>query len=248
MKEGIVASPAITEAIAINVRKEAEESNCKPFEYRDEDPFAEQPLQPWGVYRSRLIYYQSTFGPVLDNKSLGELVLKKRRPGASALDLMADETVVHEIVDYFRYKNGLAVTLGAPKSELPLGGNPKGNVDLINGDLLTKDTWVKIRRWMNVHSVKGFDLILSRPMGGIYHLTSDSRVHCQLLRNAWSLLRSDGGELLFEIPSSSGQYFNDYTRVLQASNVGVVYNNRIGEKHVARLIRTPESPRVLPKF
>lgn len=231
---------AYTHQVEQNRRKAAHESgNLLPG----------QEGKPWAVRGSSLSSYAFDFSDVLDKPLAETLVEHKKGQDRWILDLMADETVVREVVD-LGYKGGLAVSLGFPPLHREGSSMPEvSTVGTINGDILVKDTWRQIRGWLDSQGAHSFDVVISRPVGGTLLLTSSSEIHLMLLRRSWELLSSEGGLLLYQTPGFLNPNVRKYYDLLKDSGIQISYlrdDSLGGLLQEVKIVKTPDSPQKLP--
>ena len=129
----------------------------------------------WTIHASRLADYTRTFSEV-NGKSLEETfkAIAEHRQKPWILDLMASHYVVDDAVA-LGFVGGVSVSLGfEDQSENP-------NISHLNGNLLNRSTWKEIDKTLEANHLSGFDVITSRPEGGLSMLTLSPAVHRALL-------------------------------------------------------------------
>ncbi len=203
----------------------------------------------WYVHGSDAIDYEESFTAVLPRTKPLIKVMREigSHPNAAVLDLMASDAYVREAVEQYGFEFGLAVSLGFQQSpERP----ERGVVRTVNGDLLRSDTWDQIRDTIHRRGIKGFDLIISRPEGGISNISLLAATHFRLLQEAWRLLSSEDGIMLFQAPNATFKKFGvPYLEQLQHSGVAHVVYSDFGTQaraHPVKLVKTKLSPEILP--
>lgn len=202
----------------------------------------------WYIHGSDIDDYEDTFIKVLDERLLHGLMEEIGvRDQSSILDLMATDSVVREAVEIHGFDFGVSVSLGF--SNTPVRST-EGFVRNVNGDLLDPQTWDRLRELLERRKLRWFDIIVSRPEGGLNHLSLLPSTHLRLMQESWKLLNPDGGVLLFQAPNSTFRSFGlPYLEQLQKAGVAEVTcaylgNDEIG--HPVKLVRKTNSPSILP--
>lgn len=150
----------------------------------------EEPVWEWGVARSREFSYRTFFAEIEDIAQLNRKIMQ-RDGEVNALDLMG-------YGDVFRgelfVSKGLAIALSDIRDNTTKCGDKQRNISLIEGNVLRRSTWNKMKKWLRTQKIEDrkFNLILSRPVGGFETLTSDVGVHFLLLQRAYQLLGLNG--------------------------------------------------------
>ena len=203
----------------------------------------------WYIHGSGVIDYEESFAAVLPRTKPLRKVMREigSHPNAAVLDLMASDAYVREAVEQYGFEFGLAVSLGFQQSTERV---ERGIVRNVNGDLLRSDTWDQIRDTINRRGMKGFDLIISRPEGGISYISLLAATHFRLLQEAWRLLSADNGVMLFQAPNVTFErYSAPYLLRLQQAGMATVVYHYLGDQspiHPVKLVKTKHSPEILP--
>ena len=202
----------------------------------------------WHIHGSDIDDYQDTFASVLESESLHGLLkdIGGRDPSA-ILDLMASETVVREAVENYGFNLGTSVSLGFPETH---ERTSSGVIRNVNGDLLHPQTWEDLHALLLRRKARWFDVILSRPEGGLNHLSLLPSTHLRLLQESWKLLNPDGGVLLFQAPDSTfnkfGQPYLDQLKNAGVAEVAYTYLGDAEVGHPVMITKTSSSPALLP--
>lgn len=199
----------------------------------------------WQIHSSSLKDYSYTFVGI--NGSSLEKTFKSvaaHRANPWILDLMASTEAIEDAVR-IGFGGGVAVSLGFP--------NPNRNphVQSVNGNVLNRSTWAEIEEVMGAHQVKNFDVIMSRPEGGLHHITYSPSVHRMLLERAWKLLNPMGGILYFQAPTESFHIAQRYFEWLQDQGIHIAWESKINKGRndygvAVRMVKTPDAPFRLP--
>ncbi len=189
-----------------------------------------------------------SFNEILPQNEFRRLLEKKSqsdKPTAVA-DLMASDVVVTSLVEDFGFSFGMAVSLGAPRI---LSQDLTDRIANLNLDLTFKHAWKVIREKLSKRGFEGFDLIISRPMGGIINPQLVDALYFMMLNQAWQLLRKNG-VLLFQALDLGvdDEGLRPFFRGLQTRGVGVVCGelSPAYPLHPVMLTKTPSSPPILP--
>lgn len=199
----------------------------------------------WTIHASRLVDYSRTFSEV-NGRPLQETfkAIVEHRQKPWILDLMASHYVVDDAVA-LGFGGGVSVSLGfEDQSENP-------NISHLNGNLLNRSTWKEIDKTMEANHLSGFDVITSRPEGGLAMLTLSPAVHRALLERTWRILSPDGGRLYFQIPLRSFVEESRYFEWLKTQGIHVFWDQQIDKTRnrygvAVYMIKTPDSPSQLP--
>lgn len=202
----------------------------------------------WGVQDSRIEDYAVTFNPLLEDKTLPDLLEETvRRPGRTAiLDLMASTTVVQQAMYEYGFNYGMAVSLGFKKRIHR--GVDRNKVDSVNTDLTIKKSWNKIRKVMARRGVSSFDIILSRPVAGITDTKLQLPVLFYMLQESWKLLSVENGIMMFQFPTHRAKEILPYVAELSEQGLNISWEREPDRFRVHSVVirKTPESPRLLP--
>ncbi|MCL5011018.1 MAG: hypothetical protein M1127_02300, partial [Patescibacteria group bacterium] len=147
--------------------------------------------------------YEVTFQNIIDEKWGDFLQKQKEKQGSTAaMDFMGGGTCFMNLpVD-----KKLAVRLtdkgSDPFFQLSLQEKELlSKIDVITGDVLSKKTWKEVFVWVEKETAgRGFDLILSRPIGGLLHITFNLDVWYFLIENLWKSLNKNRGTLYTQLP------------------------------------------------
>ncbi|MDD5750843.1 MAG: hypothetical protein PHU56_04370 [Candidatus Pacebacteria bacterium] len=145
--------------------------------------------------------------------------------------------------------------------------DPKEKIDVIAGDVLSKKTWREIFSWAEKETDgRGFDLILSRPIGGLMRsITSEADVYYFLIEHLWEVLNKDNGTLYTQLPIFGAGIPHEQNAIEKTVRAWVGMLERAegleikfseneksydfhGAYPVLRLRKTPGSPSQLPKL
>ena len=219
----------------------------------------------WTIIHNGLRSYNRTFKPVLGDRNLMQLLSEKTQSNDSStvLDIMASEIFVIEVVEK-GFASGVAVSLGYPHDPFWDAQHGKGVVNTVNGDITQTETWRQIERKKREIAPNGFDIIISRPEGGLQskYLGDNPILLYLMLQKMWRL-GSDDSTLLFQVPRRFVTEFEDYVEILQENGIEVQFPNRLkriairaaghpdngGSKYgiPVRIQKQPNSPTWLPK-
>ncbi len=201
----------------------------------------------WEIHKGDLADYSRTFADLLGGVDLSTLLrtVLERNPDAAIADFMTTDNALKEAVDLgFGY--ALAVSLGFPR----LHDGYRDRIDIINGDILSADTWEDIELALMSVGKTHFDVMLARPQGGVSHLTPFPVVHLNLLQNMWQMLTPDYGQLIVQAPfgtHAKGWRYLEKLQELYPDNV------RFGTSEATRqhgypvyLLKTDKMPVELP--
>lgn len=219
----------------------------------------------WTIIHNGLRSYNRTFKPVLGDRNLMQLLSEKTlsndRP--TVLDIMASEMFVIEAVEK-GFASGVAVSLGYPHDTFWDAQHGQGVVNTVNGDITQDETWREIERKKREIAPRGFDIIISRPEGGLQSkYLGDSPILLYLMLQKMWRLGSDDCTLLFQVPMRFTAEFDDYATVLREKEIEVQMPGRLkrigiraaghpdngGSKYgiPVRIQKRPDSPHWLPK-
>lgn len=150
----------------------------------------------WKVRDARDYPYGASFIEVLPGFSLSQLVETSKQKTGKALVL--DFMGYGQVLQNLPLTGGLAVALHDPRSEDVKQRDAKRNIDFVDGNVFRRSTWNKMQKWLDRQETddKKFDLILSRPVRGLDHLTDHRGVNIVLLQRGWKMLSSHNGILL----------------------------------------------------
>ena len=150
--------------------------------------------------------YEVTFQEIIDQPWKDFLIEQKEKQGSTAgLDFMGGGSCF----DNLPIDKKLAIRLLdkiAKGLYKPLLRNKLNEVEVIEGDVLSKNTWRKVSAWSEKETQgRGFDLILSRPIGGLMEaIPRNIDVHYFLIEKLWELLNKDNGILYTQLPVIAG--------------------------------------------
>lgn len=149
----------------------------------------------WEIPHGDLSSYEDTFGSLLNKRTFSTIIEERKKEGKKSLviDLMSFGEALRGI----DCDSGLAVALS---NQRPIWDNNKST--LITGDVLSLKTWKEINGWLDRQDVpdKKANLILCRPIVGIWNLTDNINLHFILLKQAWNLLSRDSGLFITQLP------------------------------------------------
>lgn len=194
------------------------------------------PTYGWAYFNSPIFDYEKTFEGLLDpEESLQSIVdsANTRFGKSTVADLMGTG-----VKDLKNVTNGLNVSLGYPLNlEIP-------RENFVEGDLFSLKTWKEIDMWLKKRDERNFNLIISRPLGGLPSSSDDFDIYFLLLRRAYRRLNPNGGIMLFEIPTLQlrKKTLDEWISKLKGENMDIQSN-----KYALFLKRNPESSHNLPK-
>lgn len=175
----------------------------------------------WGIHDSSIPQYGRTFQSVIGSAMLGGFLQERAIQNGyeTILDLMASETVVGEAVE-LGYKGGVAVSLGFPHDPMWDRKFGQGVVHTVNSDVASVEGWSRIQAKQKEIAPKGFDVIVSRPEGGINpeFVLSDPTLYFLMLQKMWKITAS-GGVMLFQVPHKLAEISYEYFK--QLIDIGV---------------------------
>ncbi len=145
----------------------------------------------WELQDSTLESYLSSFSTLISLEEISVLAEKKNGQPLVALDIMGSGKALDEISN----AKILAVTLA--NSDV----NYSKSRYVFGGDIVSKETWKRIKNWLVENNHEGFDLVTCRPEGGIHTLPDEKKLFAFLLMNITDLLKDDG-ILLTQLPGS----------------------------------------------
>jgi len=225
--------------------------------------------------------YEKTFQNIIDQPWDEFLKEQKERHGlTAAMDFMGGGSCFNDL-QWLDKKLAVRLLDNGPNSLFQLPPQEKERlleVDVIAGDVLSKNTWKEISLWVEKETQgRGFDLILSRPIGGLLHITFNIDTWYFLIENLWSLLDNDGGALYTQLPlpnydeheispgsraeslvslvKKKKENIMNWVKLLETeSSFGAVFSDNKELPHihcdyaVLRLRKTIDSPPQLPKL
>lgn len=220
----------------------------------------------WGRYGLGEQEYSNTFRIVSD-ESINEILEERKKEGKKNLvcDLMAGTGFLESIEE--NIDGGVAVGLGDGRNILDQEDDAEKGIDMVEGNLLSKKTWKKLKEELETKKqiinaqnqsehVDGFTMITCRPLGGIFYLTKDINVHFWLLQNAYTLLSSDHGVLLTELPYRSDRdisqdisILKEWINELKETNPALeikLGQSENGRSFALKLVKTTDCPKELP--
>lgn len=197
--------------------------------------------RPWMYDDSGVEAYNECLGVLFDGSIAGYASKRKQKEGKLiAMDLMGHGQVLREL----DVTAGLAVALGDSRVDMLKELDRKMNIDLIEGDVLSKKTWVNINSWVESQEGDGLDLVLCRPVGGYNMLPDSPDIFYYFLANIWQKLSSNNGVIAAELPTRKPNLMRNlsvWNTMLRSQNVSL-WN--AGEAIL--LTKTSKSPVVLP--
>lgn len=203
----------------------------------------------WAICHSRSDSYTETFQAELGNVGFDSILKQaaEQRGRTAILDLMASDTLAAEAVEHLGFDFGVAVSLGYRKTHHGLSRNALRNLNL---DLTYRDSWKKIRQTMLKAGYDGFDVVVSRPEGGIVDTRVQLSTYFYMLQEAWSLVTKEDGLLCFQVPLRYFPLVEPYFQSLRQSGVDIRWSDeQTGYlAHSAVIRKTPDSPKRLPTF
>ncbi|MGB3019841.1 MAG: hypothetical protein WBB58_01325 [Microgenomates group bacterium] len=177
----------------------------------------------WGIHGSSISEYGRTFQSVNNSARLRVFLHEraKKKGYTSIIDLMATESVVGEAAS-LGYDKGVAVSLGFPhdpKWDQKLG---PGVIHTINGNIASVECWTQIRGKQVEIASTGFDVVISRPEGGLNpdYIPSDPILYYLMLQNMWQITAL-GGVMLFQVPYRLAEVSHEYFKQLIGSGIDV---------------------------
>ena len=202
----------------------------------------------WDYYNSSIQSYEDSFRDVVPT-SIQDSIKHRKAQGLPniVLDLMSPGGTLRDLdID-----SGFAVTLGDRRSDTIKKADERKGIDVIEADILTKRCWKEIREWLDEKHVKGFSLILCRPLMGATIIPKDLDLAYFLLNQAWMLLDT-GGMFLTETRYFEDNVIGEYTQILVSNGIDSKMSPRAesGELHqgALRLLKSSTSPDILPKL
>lgn len=217
----------------------------------------------WAIHDSSIADYGRTFQPVIGSHFLSGLLRTRAQTEGftSIVDLMASEFLVTEVVKDHGFKTGVAVSLGFPHEDASDRRCGPGKISMVNGDITSHEAWLKIRERMVQVTPSGFDLVISRPEGGLKdrYLPAHPILYYLLLQQMWSIA-APRSTLLFQTPNTHAEqslhYFEqlkdagfDVTLPLPQDNPTVTYpfKQKPFYGFPVRIEKQLDSPKRLPR-
>ncbi len=208
----------------------------------------------WSVYNEEYPY-DSSFSPFLSfcNGRISVLVerIRSSRGHANVLDFMGFGHVLRDLP----LTHGLAVALGGVYNTITAEDSKRLNIDYIEGNVLLRETWKRMEDWLKDKGIfkEKFDIILSRPVGGLNALSQVPAAYTALLQRAWNLLNPEG-IILTQVPTSvfgRSAVTNWAEAIMESCPIAVSLCNSPPGHHmtslpILSLSRNPRSPRILP--
>lgn len=200
----------------------------------------------WGYTGSPISDYEASFGcPVgFFNDHMAERQALGR--GLVALDFASEGQALRGISPL---DAGLAVSLSDMRDDEGKRFDEEHNISHLSGDALSKGVWRNMHSWLEKKGAgeNKFDVIICRPLGGMFGLPDFNSVHFFVLQNMYQLLSRDYGLLMTQVPfwrlrPSFVDYFEQLGRTEGVDVVfGDSFSTLVLEKH-------PNAPEVLPKL
>lgn len=153
--------------------------------------------------------------------------------------------------DVFRSLNlqGCAVALTDQRYTRSRKFDEENNNGFISGDVRNEETWKAISRWSQTTAGgQKFNLVLSRPSGGLLYVPKEEAFYCRTLKSIYRMLSHQDGYLFTEFHNSM---VNTVQRASeQLKGVQGIETGYFGDRNNATFmfIKHPEAPKFLPQI
>lgn len=220
--------------------------------HQREKLFAEGQLEkPWSAYGSSISNYEHIFADLFPGQEqpLMEFREARKRLGKPciALDLMSEGSALHDL----KPDRGLAVTLTHFPNQSAVEPNDN-TVDVIAGNIFTQAIWRKVIQWIQHYDPNQpvFDLIMECGTDALAGFPDDPKLMQHLVSNLWSVLSSDDGLLVMELPTAARSYGATWANHLNqvVSRPFAQYSSFPKRYPILCLRKTVGDPKQLPSF
>ncbi|KKW10910.1 MAG: hypothetical protein UY49_C0011G0007 [Microgenomates group bacterium GW2011_GWC1_49_7] len=164
-------------------RKSIRDSRAKSSQWKEEG-------DSWRYKNFGLDSYLESFGSLVKKEEL------EAKQHAVGLDLMGQGQILRDL-DI----RGVGVTLVDPRNTTQVLDDRAHQRDIISGDVLARQTYKKIEKWLSDGGLSGFNLVFIRPLGGTEALPKNHpELYFTLLSRIWKMMDSEA-MLLTEVPT-----------------------------------------------
>lgn len=242
---------------------ESRKENRRVIKKGKEEGYLYDYTSPNGIWA-----YEQTFQNIIDEPWDEFLKEQKEKYGlTAAMDFMGGGSCFNNL-QWLDKKLAVRLLDNGPNLLFQLPAQEKERlleVDVIAGDVLSKRTWKEISLWAEKETQgRGFDLVLSRPIGGLLNITRSSDICYFLIERLWEFLNKNNGTLYTQLPVISNDVIPHSKDALdrkvmawaqlleRTDNLGVKFSDNQGLPSihgalpVLRLRKTPNSPLRLP--
>lgn len=206
----------------------------------------------WKTYNSSIEDYEDTFKDILEGKRIIDFV--KDKPGPVIIDLMSSTKALESLFEQLPQSNklGVAVSLEDDRDQEAKMKDKKMGIEHIPGDLGIPETWKRLARKL---AGRKADLIIERGGMGTAYIPTDERFYGYVLNRIWENISENEGVILIQGTTThslrqAGIRFNEWVDLIKGQGVNTVFsegNDNLGFDYAyLKLVRTPQSPAILP--
>lgn len=158
----------------------------------------------WDAYESPIAEYEITFhglGEHFIHNFLQERIINNKP--SFVIDIASGGRALRDLAKEGLITAGLSVGLTDPRTERMIEKDKGLALRVLEGDILQGKTWAGIKDWLALCGRTKADLIMSRAVAGFSMVIGDRDtmpIFDTLAKKALSLVSSDGGMLLTDVP------------------------------------------------
>lgn len=217
--------------------------------------------KPWPLYDSGISAYQADFDPVLEGVDLRQFIKQKSDP--IVVDLMSSSAALRDLAvgSGIELGKGIAVSYEDLRSrQRIIEDRLCYNIVQVKGDLNDFKTWGKIQSELGDDKA---DVILQRGWAGfLANISANKGFYNKSRRHLWAALSEDNGLFVSQVHDdeslkAAGIDMENWVMRLNDLGVSALYEPGVPVVKMSfadqcyglvKLIRTPNSPKVLPVF
>ena len=155
----------------------------------------------WGIYGSSLMAYNNDFDSILGSKIEN---IARNKPDFNCMDAFGEGEYIRNLIYLehlgIKVNYGMSLTLKDLRTEQQRKFDEENKISMIEGNLFSGKTWAKVRERQSDLGIKGFDLIICRPLagwsldeyGGVPLKEVSLGLKYVIFNNLWQMLNSDG--------------------------------------------------------
>jgi len=178
--------------------------------------------KPWAVYSSGLTSFGRTFEGLPDGNIVDQITPESN---AYILEVMGDGQICRELDGAI---GAMALTATDSRGETRKKFDEQYGLELVAGNIALPSTWNQASNYIRAHNLSGFDLVVSRPVGGLdlENSLNSPKIFQLLMQRMWERLRPDGGILLFQYSLKNSFDPAKYVATLKKHKFTVFDNGR----------------------